>query len=436
MKKALFIFVFALVILIAAMADGESEYDISDVNGASDSVLYDGDMTISIGVFGDLESSIGAIVSSRDFRSKFPRVIIELQGADTGSHHDRLVTQIAAGAGANDIEAIDIGYLARFAADGGLEDLSKAPYYGLEAGKDIVKFAMSNSTTTDGKLLAMPLDVSPAVLFYRKSVCDDAGVNMDNIASWEEYIEKAKILTLDKNGDGIADQFALANPLDAVTTFLNGGKGSWFENGEPYIPKDRFVKALNYIRQIRKSGIDANFTAWSGEWINSFSEGNVVTIISGHWLGSHLRNWMAPGLSGDWRVTYLPGKTASSYGGTYLAIPRQTDQAKKTVCFEIIKYLCADPNAQLLMLKTTDAFPALTSVYANPEMDEPREYFGGQRVRQLYVDILLNIPEQYVSEFDNYAADIFYKAAGTVINDETPVEQAYKEMKTEMKAQM
>jgi multiple sugar transport system substrate-binding protein len=392
--------------------------------------------TLSMGVFGDLESAYKAVFASEDFKAKFPNLTVELQPADFGGHHNRLVTQIAAGTGANDIEALEIGYIARFVADGGLTDLSKAPYNGNAMGKDLVKFGMSNASTSTGKLVAMPVDIAPAIMFWRKSIIDDAGVDLTNVANWEEYIEIGKKLTVDKDNDGVIDQYAVTHPTDLAMIPLNGGKGDWFKDDAPYEPKSRFTAVLDLVSAVRGSGIDANFTPWSGEWINGFKEDKVVTMFSGAWLGGHFKNWMCPELAGDWRVSYPPAKTFSSYGGSYLSIPDQTDEAKKLACWGIIAYLTTSEEAQLLTFETTDAFPALTTVFSAPIMDEPVEYFGGQKVRQIYQDIAKNIPVQNVSEYDAIALDIFNKSIGAVISDGVSVEQAYEEAKKEMLAQM
>lgn len=425
--KRLIVMMLALVLVSGSVFAGSQE---------GGTTVPEGPVTLTLGVFGDLESAYKEVFASEDFKAKFPEVTVELQPADFGGHHNRLVTQIAAGTGANDIEAIDIGYIARFVADGGLTDFAKAPYNGIEAGKDSVKFGMANATTTDGKLVAMPVDIAPAVMFYRKSIIDDAGLEMDNIADWDEYIEKGIKLTVDKDADGAVDQYAITHPTDLAMIPLNGGKGDWFENGNPYEPKARYTNVLELVQSVRQAGIDANFTPWSGEWINGFKENKVVTMFSGAWLGGHFKNWMCPELSGDWRVTFPPGKTYSSYGGSYLAIPEQTDSTKKAVAWAVIKYLTTSPEAQLLTFKTTDAFPALTTVFSDAIMDEPVEYFGGQKVRQIYKEIGMNIPVQKVSEYDAIALDIFNKAIGAVISDNVPVEEAYESAKSEMVAQM
>jgi multiple sugar transport system substrate-binding protein len=141
---------------------------------------------------------------------------------------------------------------------------------------------------------------------------------------------------------------------------------------------------------------------------------------------------MCPELSGDWRITYLPGKTYASYGGTYLGIPKQTSSQKAQVCFEIIKYLTTNPEAQLLAMKTTDAFPALTTVYKNPAMDKPYSYYGGQKVRKLFAEVALNIPAQKVSKYDAIASDIFNNKISKVIKGEISPEAGHKEAVAEM----
>ncbi|MBN1696689.1 MAG: extracellular solute-binding protein [Spirochaetales bacterium] len=394
------------------------------------------EIALSMGVFGDLESAYNEVKNSDGFKARFPKLTLTFQSSDFGGHHDRLITQIAAGVGANDIEALEIGYIARFVREGGFTDLSVAPFNGKQAGKDLVKFGMSNATTTDNKLVALPVDIAPAVFFYRKSVSDEMGVDLVGIKSWDDYIEKGKQLTIDKDGDGTIDQYALTNPMDVSMIPLNGGKGDWFKGQEPLEPARRFKEVLSLCKEIRDSGIDANFPSWSGEWINSFKEGIVVTMFSGAWLGGHLKNWMAPDTAGDWRVDYPPGKVFASYGGSYIGIPEQTKSENKPAAWEVVKYFCTSPDAQLITFKTTDAFPALVTVFDDPVMSEPVDFYGGQKVRLIFQDIGKNIPIQNVSEYDAIAVDIFNNAIKAVVDDGVPIDQAYNTAKQEIKNQM
>jgi multiple sugar transport system substrate-binding protein len=394
------------------------------------------EMTMKMGVFGDLESAYTAVKNTDEFKKQFPKLKLEFQSSDFGGHHDRLITQIAAGTGANDIETLEIGYSARFVKEGGFTDLAKAPFNGKEAGKGLVKFGMSNATTVDGKLIALPVDTAPACFFYRKSVADKLAVKLDGIASWDEYMQKGKQLTIDKNGDGKIDQYALPNAMDVAMIPLNGGKGDWFKGKDPLEPADRFKGVLKLCKQIRESGIDAKFPDWSGEWINSFKEGVAVTMFSGAWLGGHLKNWMAPNTAGDWRIDYPPGKAYSSYGGSYIGIPEQTKKDVKPDAWEVVKFFTTNPVAQKTTFQTTDAFPALVSVFDDPIMSEPVDFYGGQKVRLIWGDIEKHIPEQNVSEYDAIAVDIFNNAIKSVVDDKVPIDDAYNKAKQEIKNQM
>lgn len=424
MKKTVLIaLIAAAIVMLFAGCSGKKEQVAS-----ADLPAYDPEKeyTVSIGAYGDLEKAYMAVITTEDFKKTFPNVTIEFQTADFGGHHSRLTTVLAAGEATNDIEALEVGYIAKFVEGGGLTNLAAEPFNGKEVGKDIVGFAMSNATTEDGALVAMPVDIAPAVLFYRKSLVDKAGVSLENLGSWDEFIELGKKLVADRNGDGEIDQFAIPNANEVAMTPLNGGKGGWFEDGKPLEPKEKFTKALRVVKQIRDAGIDGDLGAWTGPWTQSFADGTVAATVNGAWFGGALKTWIATDLAGDWRVTRLPGNTLAALGGTYLSIPEQVPADKKSVAWEVIKYLTTSSNAQLTTFETIDAFPALTTVFDDPIMNEPVEYFGGQKVRQLYAEIANDIPNAPVSEYDAAVLSVFGNAITDVLVNGVSVEDSYQ----------
>jgi multiple sugar transport system substrate-binding protein len=418
---------FVLVMLFftgALSAGGQGEEGVSAVPAFDPDKEY----TISIGGYGDLERAYSMVFSTPHFKELYPNITIEFQTSDFGGHHNRLTTVIAAGEATNAIEALEIGFIAQFVEGGGLTDLSTAPYNGFEAGKEIVPFAMSNATTQDGRLVAMPVDIAPAILFYRKDLIEAAGISeeqIQNLRNWDEFIEIGKKLTIDKDGDGKIDQWAIPHANDVAMVPLNGGKGGWFdENGSVLQPKTRFMDVLNLVKSVRDAGIDADFGAWSGPWIQSFSDGTVALMVNGAWFGGALKTWMAPDIK-DWRVAYLPGKIPAALGGSYLSIPETVPAEQKAVAWEIIKFLTTDPYAQLVTFVEIDAYPALTTVFDDPIMIQGVDYFGGEKVRLIYADVAESMPTAEVSEYDAVILGIWNNAVTSVIIGEMGVDEGY-----------
>ena len=419
--------VLVLGILAMAVLAGCSGSD--EQSSTADIPAYDPDMeyVVSIGAYGDLERAYTAVFATDDFKEQFPNATVEFQTADFGGHHSRLTTVLAAGEATNDIEALEVGYIAKFVEGGGLTNLAAEPFNGVDVGADIVGFAMSNATTEDDRLVAMPVDIAPAVLFYRESLVNEAGVSLENLESWDDFIEIGRDLLADRDGDGVIDQFAIPNANEVAMTPLNGGKGGWFDDdGIPLEPKEKFIEALTVVKEIREAGIDGDLGAWTGPWTQSFADGTVVATINGAWFGGALKTWIAPELEGDWRATRLPGNTLAALGGTYLSIPENVPDDRKAVAWEIIKYLTTSPNAQLTTFEAIDAYPALTTVYDDPIMNEPVDYFGGQRVRQLYAEVAQEIPNASVSEYDAAVLAVFGNAITDVLVNDVSVEDSYQ----------
>ncbi|WP_028974169.1 extracellular solute-binding protein [Spirochaeta cellobiosiphila] len=421
MKKITAI-VFALI-AATTFIYAEGQKDNSDIPAFDPNKEYN----LSIGGYGDLEIAYRAVFETEEFKSKYPNINIEYQMADFDGHHNRLTTVLAAGEATNDIEALEVGYIAKFVEGGGLTNLASAPFNGQEVGKDIVKFAMANATTRKGNLVAMPVDIAPAVLFYRKSLADKAGIDFDNLKSWDEFIEVSKKLVADSDGDGTVDKFAIPHASEVAMMPLNGGKSGWFnKKGQALEPKEKFISSLELVRDIRQAGIDGDLAAWTGPWTQSFADGTVAAIVNGAWFGGSLKSWIAPDLAGDWRVAYLPGKTYAFQGGTYLSIPQNVPAEQKAAAWEIIKYLTTTANAQLTTFKTIDAYPALTTVYDTPIMHEPVPYFGGQKVREIYADVAKHIPSDTVTEYDAAVLAVFNNAITDVIVNGVTPEDAYQ----------
>ncbi|MDI6642334.1 MAG: extracellular solute-binding protein, partial [Elusimicrobiota bacterium] len=198
--------------------------------------------TITVSVYPDLDSVIKAVLPA--FNALYPDIEVKLDVAGYGDHHTKLLTQLAAGKGVPDVTAVEIGYISQFAAKGGLVDLSQSPYNAKVYGNLYVPYAWSQSNTADGRLIALPADIAPATMFWRRDVFAERGVSIDNIKTWNDYIEVGKKFTYDADGDGKIDHWLLANAAELAMILWGGHTHFFDEQGNCLVDNDRFVKAF------------------------------------------------------------------------------------------------------------------------------------------------------------------------------------------------
>jgi multiple sugar transport system substrate-binding protein len=108
---------------------------------------------------------------------------------DSPSQREQLVRRLAANDESIDIMSLDPPYIPEFAQAGFLapvpEDLADRVTEG------VVQSAIDGSTWND-EIVAVPFWANTQLLWYRKSVADAAGLNMEEPVTWDQLIEAAQ----------------------------------------------------------------------------------------------------------------------------------------------------------------------------------------------------------------------------------------------------
>lgn len=107
------------------------------------------------------------------------------------------------------------------------------------------------------------------------------------------------------------------------------------------------------------------------------ANGQIATQISGSWFGGFLKSWIDPKGAGKWGVIPIPEDPQQNWGGSFLAIPEQSQN--KEAAWAFIEYAMANADAQNRMFVNVDYFPSFTPAWDNPLYEEGDPYFGGQK---------------------------------------------------------
>src|SRR6202008_4559821 len=145
----------------------------------------------------------------------------------------------------------------KFSESGGLEDLNGAPYNAQALRPQFVKYTFAQATGSKGNLAAMPADIGPGTLLYRKDVVDKAGVSEAELTkSWESFIEAGKKIRAKTGAYLLADAADIRDIV--LRTGLKDGEGLYFDaQGKVLVDNPRFVRAFELGRAARQAGLDA-----------------------------------------------------------------------------------------------------------------------------------------------------------------------------------
>ena len=149
------------------------------------------------------------------FEALHPNIKIHHEAVPGGEFWDKLPVLIASGQ-APDLIHMSVGYIFDYARKGLLENLQ--PYFDRDLNEDdffMEPFkAVRYPDMETGDLYAVPYSFMVTALFYNKDMFDTAGVYYpDDTWTWDDLRAAARRLTMDKDGDGISDQYGFViNP--------------------------------------------------------------------------------------------------------------------------------------------------------------------------------------------------------------------------------
>jgi multiple sugar transport system substrate-binding protein len=360
------------------------------------------------------------------WQKKNPDVEVKVVGREYADHHTAMTTALATSTGLPDIMTIEYGYLGRFAQSGGLEDLEKAPYQVGRHASKWVAYALAQGRAPQQGQVAIPTDIGPGALFYRNDLLMKAKVTESDLTqSWDGFIQSGQKIKKDTGAYLVAHARDIKDIV--IRTGIPAGHGVYFDDkGQSVIDSSpRFKRGFELAQKIRAQGLDAKINAWSNEWAESLKRGTVTVQMMGAWLGGHLQNWLAPQTSGLWRSTVLPERVATSWGGTFYAIPKKA--VNKELAWDLIQHLTLNSKQQQMAFEKFNAFPALIEAQSGEFFNQPVAFLGGQKARAEWKASAAQIKPTMVFKNDSVAEEIVNAELDLVLNKNKPIEQALKD---------
>ena len=401
---------------------------VSMMIGIAPAVYAEGETVLTVSGWPAGDDAFKAIIPV--FEAEHPGVKVELQFGSTSDHHQALVTAIAAGSGAADVVMLEQAWVGRFKDGTGFENLLAEPYLAGDFKDDFVDYKWDLAVSIDGsQMIGLVWDIGPATIFYRRDVFEDAGLPSDPeavdelLSTWDGVLEAAQKVYIEGERWLLPSASYLYEWIWMNRDFYN-------ENLELNVEKEGAQEALEAAIEMRTLGLDAQIDdMWSNEANAAFGSGTIAMVAAGCWYGGFIKSWIAPDTEGLWGVAHMPaGISTSNWGGSYLAIPSQSQN--KELAWEFIKFALVNADSQNAMFEAVDYFPGYIPAWDAELYDEPDPFFGGQKTRALWVEVAKATIPTFSTLMDATAESAMQTAVRTGLNENKTAEEIIADMKT------
>lgn len=288
------------------------------------------------------------------------------------------IAAVAAGSGMPDVIVEDMPKLPQAAADGIEQNLQPLIDRDQLDTSRFWPFAW-NQTLYEGESYGMPFETDVRVLFYNKTLFEEAGLDPNKPpTTWgelEEYADKLDVVGEDGTLQRMAFFPLQGNVGPDVWAQANGH--TWIQDGAPVINDPKVVETLNWIKTwVDRYGgwptVQEFRSSFGAAPNDAFMSGKVAMIVDIAGYNSFLNFYrpsvtLADGSSVrvDWGVAPIPhnGTPTSVSGGFALSIPTGADNPE--AAWEFIK--CAtSPEAQISWARDTYSMPTDVNAANDP----------------------------------------------------------------------
>jgi multiple sugar transport system substrate-binding protein len=237
---------------------------------------------------------------------------------------------------------------------------------------DVVEGAKA-MTEVDGSTYAVPIGFVPLAIYYDKAAFADAGIT-EVPADWDAWVDAAKKLTVDENGDGTPERYGIVLPDHATVgngvwpSLLWGNGGDIVSDGEAVVDSAENAETLAFWHdaivndKISPTGVDGI------EADSVFSSGKAAMTFGGPWM-----TFIAGDAGIDYGIAPIPAgpeTQAASAIGLTLSVTDQGDTAKQEAAQKFLAYFLNDDNAAAWSLGS--GWPPLrTSIPADAVAENP-----------------------------------------------------------------
>lgn len=347
---------------------------------------------------------------------------IDVQQVPYDEMHNSLASQLVAGTGAPDLITIEVSQTSRF-----FVPPFESEFLDLELpgqASDILA-RQEPYRDTNGRQTGIEVaDAHPGFLYYRADIFEEAGVDIEDIETWDDYIAAGEQI-LDETGH-LLTNYAIEAEIDGapITSLFVQNGNPLYEDGDFVMNDSNSLEVLEKILEAREAGILADEfmddSTLHQRYLGEIEDDQIASFIMPNWyFNSRLRSDVD---EPNWRIAPAPTFDATdndtfTWGGTGISVVEsQTDYPELAEAF--VQYTLTTPN-QLNKFEVSGFLPVTQPALDSSEFVDytDPEIFGDQPVGQIYADAIDGMPGFSLGETWPEVQDEFNATFSEILDD-------------------
>ena len=309
-------------------------------------------ITLRVGLFGDF----GYHDLYKKYEASHPNIDIKEDVQSYPDHHANLAKHLAVGSGADDIESIEVGFIANFKSQpSNFVNMNKLGVKKLK--NQWLDWKWRQSVAPNGAQIGLGTDVGSLAICYRRDLFKKAGLPTSRAAvsklwpTWQAYVATGK--RFQKHAPkGVSFFDSGSNVYNAMIGQLNpayyNAKGKVVVGSNPKV-KAAWALTMKAVQAHESAGL----AAFSNEWNTGYKKATFATVTCPAWMMGYIQG-QAPKSKGKWDIAAVPGG-GGNWGGSFLTVPKQGSHPKEA--YDLAKYLTS-PASETYIFKQTGNLPS------------------------------------------------------------------------------
>lgn len=309
-----------------------------------------------------------------------------------GNEYTKFTTANKAGKGAPDVIQLEYEVLGQYVA-GATKYLTDLKDYGSDDIKSKYTEGAWNSISlgSDDHAYAVPIDIGPVAMIYRKDIFDKYNVKVPT--TWDEFEQAGKELKAAGYTGYIGNYSTGGTNFHNVAAYAQNNAELYdYTSDDPTKigidwQSDEAKQVLEYWQRLYSEGLVSADDAYTNDWYKNLNDGNYATLVWASWIEGNLLGVDADKVEGaEWRIANPPvwdeNSAAMNLGGSSLAV---TTQAKHTeAAAKVAMGLYSDDESWNIAIEKGSMYPSAVKVLKSDSfLSREDSFYGGQKINEV-----------------------------------------------------